>query len=184
MKGTSFGVGLSYNYQISNKFAFNVSALAGQLKGDDSYFSSRENRGYSFKSNIMTAGANIEWDILGKSRFDGNGVLNKFWTPYIALGIGFTTADATAENLPANSPDLTYEAKPAVTMPLTLGLKGHVSNRLSVALSLTHFAVDSDYLDGISRAANPEYRDAMNMVGFSAFYYLSLPKIEAIDDGM
>lgn len=183
-KGTSIGVGLSYNYQIGKKMAFGASLLAGQLKGADSYFSGRENRNYSFTSDIVSGSAHLEWDILGKARFDENGLLNKFWTPYLALGIGFTNANPTALNLPSGSPDLDYTPSPAVTMPLSIGIKGHLTNRLSLALSLTHFTVDSDYLDGISRAANPELRDAMNLVGVSAFYYLGLPKIEPINDGM
>ena len=190
LKAMSVGAGINFQHEFNKWVSFRATVNAGKIKGDDSFYDipERTQRGYSFVANIWSATTAVEWDILHRVRFDANGLFERSWAPYIGIGVGVIGANPTVSHqndiTPKLATDLSYEQKPAIMIPLTLGIKRHVSMHWTVAGFATFYGIDSDYIDGISKSASPNQNDTMIFGGLSFNYYFKVPTPILNDDGM
>lgn len=126
-----------YKFNPRMALAFNVSY--GQIKGsstdETTYYPATATTEYSFKHGLVDAGLRFEynfWPFGTGMEYRGA----KRLTPFIFLGIGLTVA----------KPDKTATA---MNLPIGLGLKYKVADRVNMAVECgMHFST-SDLLDGV-----------------------------------
>lgn len=169
---------------LNNNFSARINLLAGQLAGDDANFSEPEwrvRRGIYFESPLIELTALAEYYPLGMYPKSGKSVkARRAASPYIMIGIGGAYSNPTVFWNDANGneeidPDRAQQDKDTKTnkinfvTPIGLGLrlllKDHSTFGVEAALRPTY----SDYLDGVSQAANPNENDWFftAQIGFS-----------------
>lgn len=171
LKGSSYAVGLLLKQHLSTKLAVRAGLTIGQLTGDDENFDELEGRGWSFESNTFAVNAGLEYTFLAKERYDAGGTFQKTVSPYAFVMLGITSSDAEVSGLTQ-----TQEEMDAGTVffgiPVGLGVKLDLSERLTFGAEASTVLVFSDYLDGISESANPDKNDAYFTAGVSLTYRL------------
>jgi len=175
----NIGYGVYYRFYLSPEFSFKAAIQGGTFTGDDANSStSRANRGYSFKSSIYDASFIAEWNPLGINIYGANAVNQSKFSPYLLFGIGaaFVDADPVANNadVPLSMYDVNQEY-PRFTMvvPMGIGFK-YTTEILSIGIEGSIRAGLSDFLDGISRSANPLDNDWYGMYGVTVGYRLGV----------
>ena len=124
-----------YRFDPRRALALNVSY--GQLKGSskdaNTYFPLTT--AYDFKSNVVDAGIRLEYNFWPYGTgFEYRGA--KRLTPYIAIGLGMTIAKADKTIVGAN-------------LPIGVGVKYKVADRLNLAAEWAMHITTSDGLDGV-----------------------------------
>lgn len=170
---TNLSFGIMTHYFFTNQWAVRLGATYGQLSGtdanfDDRYF--RDKRRFSFESQIMEASLLFEWEPFGNWRYKDKDSLkfNKIISPYIFAGGAFAMSDPTVKFADYQN----GEAPPAVQLdraiqypqqvfaiPMGVGFKIDVSRKVSFGLEAGTRLAFTDYIDGVSKSANPQERD-------------------------
>jgi hypothetical protein len=99
---------------------------------------------------------------LGNSNENNFEVGGVFINPYVSAGLGFVSTDGTpvapADTRPYPFPE--DGAKSVLpTFPVGLGVKAQFGDHISVGLDFGVRMTFSDYLDGVSKIANPKSKD-------------------------
>lgn len=176
-KSINIGYGAYYRFYTSPKFSFKAAIQGGTFTGDDANSSTtRVNRGYSFKSSIYDASVTTEWNILGINISGSSAVNQSNFSPYLLFGIGAAFVDATPTANNADVPLSLYDSSqeyPRFTMvvPMGIGFK-YTTEMLSIGIEGSIRAGLSDFLDGISRSADPLDNDWYGMYGITVGYRL------------
>jgi hypothetical protein len=148
---TNLAYGAFARYNISSKISIKADVFKGMLSGSDLNFNTRINRGFSFKTDILQAGMNIEWNILGKNRFSSKGVFTKNFTPYIYTGIGAVMFKPKVYAVNLDSP---YNGEQFgvfnFTIPFGGGIKYDISRSYTIGAEFATNLPFSDYMDGVS----------------------------------
>lgn len=171
----AYGAFLRYNY--SEKWTFRLNGLVSVLEGADSDYPTRVQRGYSFESNLRQLTTSIEWFPFGKKERDKEGYLQKNNSLYLMAGGGLALVHTRTRGLPENSPDIgrgTYEMPTIINFGI--GYKWDLNPFTNMGLEYIFHTSNSDYLDGISESANPDYKDWFNYVGLNLSYVLQSQK--------
>ncbi len=183
-------VSVQFRHNLSNHFAARLGFLYTGIVGDDHESHApawRQTRGFSFTSPLL------EWSIQGEiypfglfkpSKRDG-GTLDKNRrriAPFLSLGIGGAYFKPKIDWNTANNnggvsadriqTDLTEAQKFAIAIPMGAGIRFKVSKQFTLGLEVALRSAQSDYLDGISVAGNPEKNDwyhTAQVVGTYAF---------------
>ncbi len=169
-----FGGGIFARYHFNPKFDFRASANYGQFEGSDLNFPERENRGFSFESTLIDLTVGAEWNLLGVNIYENQKRFTSSFTPYLHLGVGVNSADATitttAEGRPLDPLDLARDYPSfSMVVPMGLGLR-YSLDRIVIGIEGTLTAGLNDYLDGISRSANQTDNDWYTSVGITVAY--------------
>ena len=178
------GYGLYFRYHFSNHFAAKAHIYSGSIAGDDANSPTLANRKIKFSANIIEFGTAAEWHILGKERYTNTGIHNFFITPYVFAGLGFTLADAKAEYYgdPASEFAPQYDLPEEglrdkfVLVPVGVGLRADILDRLVVGAEFGFRPVFSDDLDGIRQNGNPDKGDWYYFTGLTISFILSDPE--------
>ena len=162
-------VGVFADYQLGDNFSLRASFLKGQISGDERIYNNkpwRKQRGFSFTSPITETAALLEWAFLrrkvGKyARATGQSV-----SLYFIAGVGYAH---TQPNVDFNEPNPFFEdvnidklaqySRNHLVVPMGLGLKWQISHHKSLRVEAANRTTFTDYLDGISKTAQPKYRD-------------------------
>ena len=131
-----FSLLAKYRFDPRRALALNVSY--GQLKG-----SSKDAKTYyplttiyDFKSNVVDVGVRLEYNFWPfGTGFEYRGA--KRLTPYVAIGLGMTIANADGKSATG------------VNMPIGVGVKYKMADRLNLAAEWAMHITTSDGLDGI-----------------------------------
>ena len=158
----------------------------------------RQTRAFSFKSSVSEASLQAEWDILGKKRFRHRKTLayenasyrqlavvnqiGRTLTPYLFAGGGVITVSPVADFskggpldndiLAKVNADL-EEGKKVASHPMALvggGLNFDLGPSWALGAELGVRYAFTDYLDGISQAANPDKNDWYTFAALSLSY--------------
>jgi OmpA-OmpF porin, OOP family len=176
---TNPAVGMLFRYSLTSKLALKASFYGGHISGSDANSSSEslKSRGYSFRSSIFEGSMAIEWDLLGKKRFDRKGGFNKSFSPYVFVGMGMIQFKPTVLGLPENSPDAKADYKKLnFIIPFGGGIKYDLTDRITTSFEVATHLPFTDYLDGISYQGFPN-RDWYAWGGITIAYWFGSPKI-------
>ncbi|MCR9066261.1 MAG: DUF6089 family protein [Cytophagales bacterium] len=162
--------GLFARRHLSDYFALRPQVLVGGLAGDD--FSAPDGywdyRGFKFKTPLVEASLLGEIYPFKERNFTCDGLIRKNLAPYLFGGIGVTYTNPTVEVQPGTAfpplpRDIQADAdnlkKWAAVIPFGLGVKWNLAERFALGVEGGYRYSLSDYLDGISMAANDQRND-------------------------
>lgn len=135
-KDLHFAGGLIARYVYNPHLAVKAGLLFGKISGDSKDFNNvyPNKEDIRFNRNLLDLGAQVEYNFWGYGT--GEGYLgNKRITPYLLGGFGFTFAPAPAKDLFT------------VNLPLGVGIKYKIANRLNLGCEFTMRFSLSDQLD-------------------------------------
>ena len=158
----SFGAFIRYTPQ--RFITLRANYMQGKLKASDLHSPNPATRyrGVVLESNIREFSIVGEFNILGNSNernYELGGVL---FNPYVYAGIGLASTDGTpvapSDTRPYPFPEAgSKSVVPAV--PVGFGTKVQFGDHFSVGLDFGVRFTFSDYLDGVSKIANPKSKD-------------------------
>lgn len=174
LKGSDWGGGLFLRRDLGERFSVRLNAAYGRFKGDDNNFPERFGlRGISFTGNATDLSLLGEWDLFGKKRYKG-GRFNKTLSPYIIGGVGAaylqpkTLFPSTSTEWPGASEDQNVTLnRVTMVLPMGGGLRYDLSPKVTLGLEAGLRMTFSDYVDGVSKAANPGNNDWYVFTGVS-----------------
>lgn len=181
----SLSVGFGARSSLSRKFNFRGSFTAIKLQGDDANFAERGDRNFKFRSTLYELGTALEWEPFGKDRYyadaRGNRVFQPLISPYFysGLSIAFASLNPDFSNYKGNSESIRTgilrdqqngNTAFVAAIPVGMGVKYDLTERLVLALDATFRMTLSDYVDGISLSAGPNSRDTYSTLNMMVFY--------------
>ena len=137
-------IGGIYKWNRSPRHSYRISLLFTELEGidKDSDDPSRIQRGYEFKNQIIELSAGMEFTFFDFNLHNGG----KVSTPYLYTGISIATHD----NFFFNNGKLQSENTSSIAygIPMVLGYKAAISDKLILALEIGARYTFSDEIDG------------------------------------
>lgn len=181
--------GLLARYHYSRNLTLRGALTFGSLWGSDANFSDRKERGFRTRSPLTDLSGIIEWDFLGKRRYkyDTTAFQVRFrrtLSPYLFTGVGvgftkpkpdFTGTTATPANFRQGAmQDLsTGYSNTHFVIPFGVGVRYDLSENWTLGLEAGFRLAFSDYLDGVSKAANPSRNDRYKLSGLTITYRIN-----------
>ena len=171
-KQTQAAGGIYARYHVSRHISLRGSLFYSKLKGDDLEFVEegawRADRGFNFTNPVYELSFTPEFYILG------NTIKRKSLRPYIFIGIGaaFTNPEnnLVEKDIDAVENEPGYYPTSHFSFPIGAGINFDINDKFTLGLEAsTHFPL-TDYLDGISEAANPDKRDWFVFGGLTLGY--------------
>lgn len=168
------GFALSATRNLNNLYAIRFQFLRGSLKGDESKYENpdwRQQRNFKFRTPVTELSVQGVRNILRLKSNDA-GIIN--FSPYFFAGISFSFlnierdwsqfnyAHFAGETAVINGldEDINHKIPKAVfSVPIGIGVRYGITEKLSFSLEGTYRIIGNDYLDGFSHAANPEMAD-------------------------
>jgi len=179
------GFAISATRNLNSRYAIRFQLLRGALKGDDSKYENpewRQQRNFKFKTPVTELSLQAVRNILRLKSNDA-GIIN--FSPYIFGGISYsflnikrdwsqfdyahfagetTVIDGLNEDINHKLP------RGLFSLPIGAGIRYGITEKLSVSLEGTYRIIGNDYLDGFSRAANPEMADHYHTLMLGVIY--------------
>lgn len=160
-------------YIINRSFSVRGNLGFGGLRADDAKYSSpeyRQHRNFKFTTPVTEFSGMLVWDILKKNAVEGR----RGFAPYIFAGAGvallnvqrdwsnFDDAYFNSEDLGLRlQQDISHKLPSAIpVIPMGAGIRYYITGRLAVKAETNYRATFTDYLDGFSKAANPQKKDS------------------------
>ena len=167
-------IGILGKYRLSNKFLVRAQLLTSKLSASEKKHPTawRAERGLSFEAKLTELSALLEYEVITKRRFTG--------FTFGGLGVSYFNPK-TNFNLPNKyiddaNPDADAKFKKiTLAIPLGIGLKYSLPQDFYLSAEAGYRFVFTDYLDGISKIANPKRNDA--------YYYAGLTITKAFGGG-
>jgi hypothetical protein len=180
-----YHVGGSLAYRLNHFLSVRGNLTYGKLRGDDSKYDQpewRQHRNFNFSARILEFTSTLVWNVRG------NPENNAGLSPYVFAGAGvsftgirrdaskldtefFATESALQTGLIDDMARRTPRIMPVI--PVGLGVRYPLTQRLSVHAESSYRITFTDYLDGFSRAASPTYRDRYYGISLGIFYRLN-----------
>jgi hypothetical protein len=151
--------GLLFRWNRSNRHSFRFSAMQINTSGidADSDITERQQRNLSFETRINELSAGVEYTFW---EWDLHSVKRPQWVPYLSTGIAYFFTDQFAR---VGDELQQAEALNGLAIPLTLGVKTTIGNRLVLSAEFSARYTFADNFDG----SNPEELD--NAGAFPSF---------------
>ncbi len=174
--GVAYGAFIRYKPRAAG-LRFRLQGMSGDLVGDDLREPSG-GRGFAFRTLFHEGSALLEWSFLQ------NGSASPRWSPYVGLGTSLLffapRPNFRGQNpdgpIPGEREDLSAKINsPRWTALGVLGLSYHINDRLQVNAEGNLRATFSDYIDGISKAANPDRNDWFTSATLAVVYTWGAP---------
>lgn len=164
--------GLYIEKKLRSVLGIRASVIAGKVTGDDSNYEEptwRPLRDFEFETRLTEVSMQLHWNILGRKRYvDTTGQFKKQLSPYLFGGMGVVFANPIV-NFDNNSLvsladrillDKNHDGKNIhLVIPFGGGLKLDLNRRVQIGIEVGLRPTFSDYIDGISEAANPDKND-------------------------
>ena len=165
---------------VSKTMSVRAGMVGGSISGNDKNTDNHVSRGFFFDSPFREFSLMAEYDFMGARRYKDSR-FEQTWSPYIGVGAGLciTQPNNTNYNETQNTKLSAQIARDKLnsrdqnnrffSMPIVLGLKRDINERLlfhaEIGLRLTY----NDYLDGVSLSGNPSKNDtyAFGAMGIS-----------------
>jgi opacity protein-like surface antigen len=176
------GINLYGSKIVSAAFLLRTNLAIAGLKGNDALYDEpefRKHRAFKFKSPLFELSELLVWNPLGTNYND------RGFSPYLFGGLGlaflhvkrdWSNFDAAyfgeASSLPALIAEDAAHKTPRITpvIPVGFGLRYAVSPRIAINAEGSYRFTRNDYIDGFSKAANPELADNYHSVSVGAVY--------------
>lgn len=136
-KKPGFAAQLSFRYIADTRWAIRGQFTTAGLSGNSAQFSNKfpELQDYSFTSQIYDLGARVEFNFLPYGMGETFKRLKR-WTPYLAVGLGACMSAADGGTWVTMS------------IPMSVGVKFKLSERLNLSAEFTMAKTVGDHLDG------------------------------------
>lgn len=152
----------------NDKLSTRLNFLVGQIRGKDSDYPSQAHgdRGFEFTTPIYDLSATMEFEPWGHKRYS-SGTFRRILSPYINAGIGLVSAKPNTFYNETRNPNLTQQIGEDkandktmhLTIPFGAGIRYDLNKRLTLGAEGSFRLPFTDYLDGISKSANPDAND-------------------------
>ena len=165
------GGGAYARYSFSDKIAARFNFETGQITGKDANFEEpwRKLRNFSFAGNLYSGSLLLEWEPFGGWRYGKFGKFHRMLSPYVNAGVGvayvnpktnFSTPNSVTDST-AIFADQSNKKFTHLIIPIGAGIRYDLNASWTVGLegSFRIPVTGADYLDGVSKAGNPEKRD-------------------------
>ncbi len=173
--------GVLSRYNFSERLALRLSFLQGQLSGRDSHYEDRAFRNFTTQASLNELSAQVEWHFWSLSHPSLKSRFKPSFLPYLLTGFGIihTVSKPDMDNMLEEKPFIVegiLKDKQAPSrflngiVPVGLGLKYHFAYQWTLGIEATFRFAFSDYLDGISHAANPAKNDRYQFWGVLLTY--------------
>ncbi|MEQ8703292.1 MAG: DUF6089 family protein [Phaeodactylibacter sp.] len=180
LSGSRFGdfnkmgivVGGHIHYQFKPNFALRIQGVSGDLVGDDLDKPSGS-KGFAFRTLFSEGSALLEWHFLQSEKQTYR------WSPYLGLGAGLLFFEPNVDfrrtpkegPIPGEEADiLADKGSPQWVVPGVFGLHYTLNDHWRLGAEVNLRASFSDYLDGVSQSANPEFNDWFMSTSLSMAY--------------
>ncbi|HJS53728.1 MAG TPA: DUF6089 family protein [Chitinophagaceae bacterium] len=168
------GFGISGARNLDGRYAVRLQLLQGWLKGDDATYENpawRRQRNFNFKTPVTELSLLLARNIIRLKPNDA-GIIN--FVPYVFGGISYSFLNIKRDwsELDYNhfagetaiidglNDDINHSlSKGIFSIPLGVGVRYGISQKISFTLEGTYRIINTDYLDGFSHAANPDMND-------------------------
>lgn len=176
-KETKPALGLFLRYPINPQWGLRANITNTKISGDDqNYFDPqwRQERAFNFKSSLTELALLLEWNPLEKRAFAPNSSYNRRVSPYLFAGIGGVIYDPQVDFSENQLDQLAAQIEidqssnntnAQFTIPMGLGVKANLSDRMVLGLEGGIRPGFTDYLDGVSQAGNPADKDWYGFAG-------------------
>jgi hypothetical protein len=167
-------VGILGKYRLSNQFLLRGQVLRGKLSASEKNHPTawRDERGFSFESNLTEISALLEWQFVQRGQWTGfafGGVGAAFFNPKTDFNMPNKFVDDKNPDISASFSKIT----PAI--PLGIGVTYSLPKNFYLSAEAGYRFVFTDYLDGISQVGNPNRKDT--------YYYAGLTITKAFGGG-
>ena len=168
------GFGISGTRNLNSRYAVRLQLLQGWLKGDDATYENpawRQQRNFNFTTPVTELSLQVVRNIIGLIPNEA-GIIN--FSPYVFTGLSysflkikrdwsnFNYSHFAGETSVINglTEDINHKVPKGIfSIPIGLGVRYGISEKLSFSLEGTYRILYTDYLDGFSEAANPDLND-------------------------
>ena len=177
LQEVDYGIGLVIRHNYNHHISFRGNLLFGKLEGADANFEEppfRTRRAFTFESTITELSVNLEYSPFAKNewfRRDGKNLRNikpygfagigvAFWEPTTNFNIsedGTAPFGTSIERIDADR-DSDFSTT-AFTLPIGGGIKAEIGEKIIGGLEFGMRFPFTDYIDGVSIAANPDQDD-------------------------
>lgn len=182
-KSPGFAFNLFYNRILSRSFSLRTNLAHGKLMADDASYDSpewRQHRAFRFGTRVTEISELLVWNILANNYGE-----RKIISPYIFGGAGLSAlrinrdfsrvnydyfgldhtflqglAEDSAHNLPGT----------IAVIPVGAGFRYPITNKLSVMAEASYRFTFTDYIDGFSKASNPDKNDYYTNISVGLIY--------------
>ncbi len=176
------GLVVSAGRVFSGSFLFRVNASFGGLRGDETKYDNpeyRKQRAFRFRTPLAEVSPQLVWNPLGRN------YENKGFSPYLFGGVGFAFFNirsdhsdfnaayfANATEIAAQLAEDDKQSPPRfrVVIPAGVGVRYHLSESFALNAESTLRFPFTDYLDGFSKAVNPNQGDHYHSIMVGAIY--------------
>lgn len=166
-KTPGLAIGMQVTRKLTTSFSARVEFNSGRLKGDDAKYPDpewRSQRNFSFETRINELAATLIW---APARFDGR------LKPYVFAGAGIAFVNVTRDYSNYNpeyfvgttvTADLEEDLATALPaqipiIPVGIGLRYVISERISLVPEASFRYISSDYIDGYSKSGTSDRDD-------------------------
>jgi hypothetical protein len=179
------GFGISATRNINSFYAIRLQLLRGSLRGDDATYdepSWRQQRNLNFTTPVTELSLQAVRNIIGLMPNEA-GIIN--FSPYIFGGLSYSFLNIkrdwsqfdyshfASETAVINglNEDINHSVPKGIfSIPIGLGVRYGITEKLSFSLEGTYRILDTDYLDGFSQAANPDKNDHYHTIMAGLIY--------------
>jgi opacity protein-like surface antigen len=166
-------IGVYVNKELDTYFSLRASLLYGKIGDDESQYinpSWKQQRNFKFSTSVTELSTVLVWNFLGD-----NGVRDyRTFSPYVFGGVGISLLNVKRDWSSINRTAFddkssaiiglgidTLRATPKIlpVIPVGIGLRYAVNNKISIRAEATYRLNFSDYIDGFSQAGNPTAND-------------------------
>lgn len=179
------GFGISATRNLNSLYALRLQLLRGSLKADEAKYADpawRQQRNFSFKTPVTELSLHFLRNVTGLIPNEA-GIIN--FSPYVFAGLNysflkirrdwsrFNYSHFAGESGVVNglTEDINHKLpKGILSIPVGFGVRYGVTEKLSFSLEGTYRILDTDYLDGFSKAANPDKNDHYHTVMVGLIY--------------
>ncbi len=182
LKQSEFSGGVWLRYDFSDKINFKSSLVFGKIAGDDANYSNNSVRAASFESPFIEGALVAEYDFFGRRQPIKSVGIFKALSPYAYAGFGlglFNTSTRFGSSSPEASMDLRENYSDVqMIVPVGFGIRAYVSRSTSLGVDFGIRNTFTDYLDGVSKAGNPDNNDLYFMGALTIGYTLGNSDID------
>ena len=180
-----FGFGFSATRNINSLYAIRFQLLRGSLRGDDATYEDptwRQQRNLNFTTPVTELSLQVVRNIIGLIPNEA-GIIN--FSPYVFGGLSYSFLNIKRDwsqfdySHFAGEPavinglieDIDHSVPKGIfSIPIGLGVRYGITEKLSFSLEGTYRILNTDYLDGFSQAANPDKNDHYHTIMAGLIY--------------
>lgn len=180
LKQASPGIGFTARYKYYYTLNFRGNLLVTKLSAADAENTKRPtDRGYSFESSLVEFSGMAEYEPFGKVRELKGGKNKVVVSPYFLGGFGFCVSSPKPQFAATDNPAVESAIKQDLRggfskihliIPIGMGLRYDLSRDWMIGAEVAARYPFTDYLDGISKAANPNAKDWYWFFGLAAMH--------------